>query len=72
MTHALKMLVGCLVPLILIFLLPVLGVSGDITTLVFLGLMFVCHLLVLRGHDHGHHDQQTTPEKEVNHDRAQS
>ena len=50
MTHTLKMLAGCAVPLLLVFLLPVLGVDGDASFLVFLALMFACHLFMMRGH----------------------
>lgn len=53
MSHAVKMLVGCLVPLLLIFLLPVFGVSSDATFVIFLVLMFACHLFMMSGHEHG-------------------
>ncbi len=63
MSHSLKMLVGCLVPLLLVFVLPVLGVDGDASFLVFLVLMFACHLLMMRGHGHGHSHLDTSPEE---------
>ena len=72
MSHTVKMLLGCLIPLLLIFLLPVLGVSGDTTSLVFLVLMFACHLFMMRGHDHGPRHEENRPGKEGHHDAAQS
>ena len=62
--HGLWMLLGCLLPLFLIFLLPLLGLSGNVGTFLFIVLMFACHLLMMRGHGvsgdgreghHGHH-----------------
>ncbi len=50
MSHALKMMIGCVLPFILIFLLPVFGVSDDITFFVFFLLMFGCHLLMMGSH----------------------
>ena len=63
MSHSLKMLVGCLVPLLLVFLLPVLGVDGDASFLVFLVLMFACHLFMMGGHPHDHGHSDTRPGK---------
>ncbi len=61
MSHSLKMLLGCLVPLLVIFTLPAFGVSSDATTLVFIVLMFGCHLFMMKGHGGGHeHGHQTT------------
>ena len=59
MSHTLKMLLGCLLPLMLIFLLPLLGLGEGITLFVALVLMFACHLLMLRGHHEGHSDGGT-------------
>lgn len=55
MSHTLKMLIGCLAPLLLIFTLPMFGVSGSVSVWLFLILMFGCHLLMMRG-SHGSHD----------------
>jgi hypothetical protein len=55
MSHTLKMLIGCLAPLLLIFALPLFGVSGSVSVWLFLILMFGCHLLMMRG-GHGSHD----------------
>lgn len=55
MSHVLKHLLGCLVPIALIFLLPLFGVGEGITLFVFIVLMFGCHLFMMRGH-HGDHD----------------
>lgn len=49
------MLIGCLLPLLLIFVAPVLGLGGNIPLLIFIAAMFLCHLLMpmhLGGHRH--------------------
>lgn len=56
------MVAGCLLPLLLILLLPLFGVSGNVSVLIFVVLMFACHLLMPMHHgghqshdkDHGH------------------
>lgn len=54
MKHTLWMLAGCLLPVLLIFILPAFGVSEGASLFVFIVLMFGCHLLMLRGHgSHG-------------------
>mgnify|MGYP002625967066 CR=1 FL=1 len=50
MNHSLKMILGCLLPLLLIFILPLFGVSQTISIWLFLILMFGLHLLMMRGH----------------------
>jgi hypothetical protein len=52
----LRMLAGCVLPLLLIFLLPLMGISEGITLLVAIVLMFACHLLMMGGHhmENGH------------------
>lgn len=53
MSHTLKHLIGCIGPLLLIFLLPLFGVSEGIALFAFIVLMFACHLFMMRGHEHG-------------------
>lgn len=43
--HALWMLVGCIVPVLILFLLPALGLSSDIAIAAFFVLMMGCHLM---------------------------
>lgn len=52
MSHELKMIIGCVLPLLLLFVLPALGVSDDVTLFIFIVLMFGCHLFMMRGHGH--------------------
>ena len=54
--HVLWMIIGCIVPMLLIFILPALGVSGGVTLVIFIVLMFACHFLML-GHHRGGGDQ---------------
>lgn len=51
MSHTLRMLIGCVLPLLLIFLLPLLGLGQGLIPVVFLVLMLGCHLWMMRGHD---------------------
>lgn len=60
MNHSLKMLLGCLIPLLVIFALPTFGVSSDAATLVFIVLMFACHLFMMKGHGGHEHGHQAT------------
>ncbi len=55
MSHTIRMLIGCLLPLALIFVLPLFGVGQGLTLLIFIVLMFMCHLTMMGGHDHGAH-----------------
>lgn len=52
MKHTLLHLLGCLLPLLVIFLLPLLGVDSGISLFLFIVLMFGCHLFMMRGHGH--------------------
>ena len=51
--HVFWMIIGCTVPLLLIFLLPLFGITGNYTFLIFIVAMFACHLLMPMHHkDH--------------------
>lgn len=64
-SHSVRMLIGCLVPLALIFVLPLFGVGEGVTLFVFIILMLGCHLMMLGGHGkHEHHNG----DKGVGHD----
>lgn len=52
MKHSLLHLLGCIVPIFLLFLLPVFGVSSGVTFTVFIVLMLGCHLFMMGGHSH--------------------
>ena len=55
MKHTILHILGCLIPLALLFILPaVFNVGPGVTFTVFFVLMFVCHLFMLRGHREGH------------------
>lgn len=61
MKHSSHMLIDCGLPILLIFVLPLIGVSEGITLTVFIVLMLGCHLLMMRGHmtDHIHHQEES-------------
>ncbi len=48
--HALGMVIGCLLPLALLFVLPRFGVSTNTTIIIAIGLMLSCHLFMGRAH----------------------
>jgi len=52
MKHLLMMVIGCVLPLLLIFLLPAFGVSNNMSFVVFIVLMFACHLMHFGMHRH--------------------
>lgn len=52
MRHAIRMLIGCLLPIVVIFWLPLFGISEDVSLLLAIVLMFGCHLLMMRGYYH--------------------
>jgi hypothetical protein len=54
MKHHWLHIAGCLLPLLLIFLLPLFGGGEGVILFVFIVIMFGCHLLMMRGHGHGH------------------
>ena len=73
--HWLWMLLACVAPILLIFLLPFFGVTSDLTFAAFLVVFFVAHLFMMRGHSHSHsghrqhqdHDQQENKTKHSHH-----
>lgn len=56
MRHMAWHLIGCLLPIAVIFLLPLFGVSSGVTLFAFIVLMFGCHLFMVRGHGGGDED----------------
>ena len=54
MSHAVRMALGCLLPIAVIFLLPLFGVGEGVSLFVFVVLMFACHLLMMAGHHEEH------------------
>lgn len=71
--HTIMMIVGCTVPLLLIFLLPLFGVSRNISIFIFILLMFGCHFLMMgshgshKGHDNQNQDSSTQNKNEDSH-----
>ena len=47
------MLIGCALPLLLIFLLPALGLGSGWVLMLGIGAMFACHLMHFGMHKHG-------------------
>ena len=68
MKHFLHMLIGCGLPMLLIFVLPAFGVSEGVTLTIFMVLMLGCHLLMMRTHIGGHSDDDDSQHREQQHD----
>ncbi len=58
--HIIWMIIGCTVPLLLILLLPLFGITGNYSFLTFIVLMFACHLLMPM--HHGRHGRDVHKE----------
>ncbi|SFN40028.1 hypothetical protein SAMN04487989_101187 [Bizionia echini] len=55
--HWIWMLIGCGLPLLLIFLAPSFGIGGGSSLFIFIIFMFACHLFMPHGsHRHGGHN----------------
>ena len=68
------MIIGCTVPLLLIFLLPLFGITGNYSFLIFIVAMFACHLLMPMhhgGHEHDGHTKHSETTKTDNHESHQ-
>lgn len=67
MKHVIVMLLGCVLPLLLIFLAPALGLRSNTSFFFFMIAMFACHLLMPMhhgGHRHGQHPNPATAKNE--------
>jgi hypothetical protein len=53
--HIIWMIIGCGLPLLLIFFAPALGLGSGTSLFIFVLAMFACHLLMPM-HSHGGHD----------------
>jgi len=50
--HWFWMVIACLVPVLLIFLLPTFGVNSSSTFFLFMVIFFIAHLFMIRVHSH--------------------
>jgi hypothetical protein len=56
--HILPMIIGCGLPLLVIFFAPALGLGSGVSLLIFIVAMFACHLLMPMHHHGSHTDTQ--------------
>lgn len=56
--HLIWMIIGCAVPLLLIFLAPALGLGKDVSLFIFIIAMFACHFLMPMHHARDKHVKQ--------------
>ncbi len=70
--HTIWMIIGCGLPLLLIFFAPALGLGSGPSLLIFIIAMFACHLLMPMhhhgGHNHEHNQQNSQTSKTENHE----
>lgn len=59
-----RMLLGCLLPLALLFVLPLFGIDEGILLLLFVVLMFACHIFMTHGEHAGHTAHHPKQEEE--------
>ena len=64
MRHTIQMLAGCLLPLLLLFMLPLFGVSGGTTLFIAIVALFAGHLWMLG--DHGHYGSSGIEQRHEN------
>ena len=64
------MIIGCGLPLVLIFFAPALGIHGDLSLFIFIAAMFACHLFMPM-HHHGHKGNNTRNTKNESHEYPQ-
>lgn len=64
------MIIGCTIPLLLIFFAPALGLGKNVALFIFILFMVACHLLMpMRHGGHGHnHDENVKPSKLKDHE----
>lgn len=65
--HGWWMIACCLGPLLLIFLAPVLGLSGNNPVFLVILAMFACHFMMMGGHRHEESKDEHHEKKEGGH-----
>ena len=69
--HILWMIVGCGLPLLLIFFAPFLGITESTSIFIFIIAMFACHLLMPMhhgAHNHGSNEKKSETSKTKTHE----
>ena len=67
--HSLLMIMGCFIPLLLIFTLPLFGITGNYSFVIFIVAVFACHLMMPMHHAQSE-DKQTKTVKTNYHESA--
>lgn len=58
--HIIWMIIGCTIPLLLIFFAPALGLGSNVSLFIFILAMFACHLLMPMHHGRHEHKYSET------------
>jgi cell division protein FtsW (lipid II flippase) len=70
--HTIWMIIGCAIPLLLIFFAPALGLSGNASLLLFIIAMFLVHIFMHGRHlkkDDNHHHLESHKDNDHEHHR---
>lgn len=71
MSHTVKMLLGCTLPLLLLFVLPLIGLGEGATLFSAIVLMFACHLFMTGGgHGRRSRPQSSDPNQAGHHEHS--
>ena len=63
--HIFWMIIGCTIPLLLIFFAPVLGLGSNVSLFIFILSMFACHLLMPMHHHTNHRQHRNTEDYKI-------
>jgi hypothetical protein len=69
--HIIWMIIGCTIPLLLIFFAPALGLGENVSLFIFIIAMFACHLLMPMhqgGHKYSSHEKHSEPSRPETHE----
>ena len=69
--HMFWMVIGCTIPLLLIFLAPALGLGGNSSLFLFIVAMFAIHLFMPGHGGHGGHQHNQSSSKETQNEQHQ-
>ncbi len=70
--HIVWMIIGCSIPLLLIFFAPTLGLSNNWSLFIFIIAMFACHLLMPHygGHGQNNKNENSETKKQNSHEHT--
>ena len=58
------MILACVIPLVIVLLLPLFGIKNNYTVFIAIGLMIATHLSMIRVHEHGSDKKSDSKDKQ--------